>query len=246
MKFLSSKATLLLIISILTLVRIYYSFFDSPPKTNVLTWDAFGYYTDLPGLFIYHDIKEMNWVDSIQSKYHVTGNLYQLSDLPNGNRAMKYLLGIPILNSPFFVCGHIAAGLFHYTQDGFSLPYQWAISLSALFYALIGLLFLRKILLFYFRENIVSLTLVLLALGTNYIQYVSIDSAMSHGYLFALYAIILFLTVQWHAKPKYWSAFIIGFIIGLAAICRPTDGIMLFIPVLYNVHARFLRKENGL
>jgi hypothetical protein len=181
-------------------------------------------------------MKKLDWVPGINEKYKATGSFYQISDLPNGNKAIKYLAGIAILYSPFFIAGHVAAGWLNFPLDGFSLPYQLAICFAALFYAFLGLWILRSVLLRYFSDNVTALTLLLVALATNYVQYVSVDSGMTHGYIFTLYALLLATTIKWHDKPTTWMAFLIGFIIGIGVISRPTEAVMIFIPLLYWMH----------
>ncbi|MCG9879678.1 MAG: hypothetical protein MH472_03680, partial [Bacteroidia bacterium] len=75
------------------------------------------------------------------------------------------------------------------------------------------------------------------------IQYISIDSAQSHAPIFLLYCIILWLTQKWHEKPRFLTAFSAGFIIGLATISRPTEAIMVLIPILWNTHTKEAAKE---
>ncbi|MEO6130237.1 MAG: hypothetical protein ABIQ02_00210 [Saprospiraceae bacterium] len=237
-----SKITLFFLIVFLASTRLNYFKWESPNNTQVLTWDAFGYYVCMPGFFIYHDIKKFEWIPQIIEKYQPTGTLYQLKELPNGNKVMKYLIGVSILYSPFFLMGHFIAGALSYPQDGFSTPYQAAVCLAALFYAFLGLFVLRKILLRFFSDLTTTVTLLLIALATNYIQYVSVDSAMAHGFIFSLYSILLLVTISWHDKPSFFKAFTIGLFIGLGAISRPTEIIMLFIPLLYSTQDKTAMK----
>lgn len=238
-----SLLALILITFTLLCVRLNYAKWETPTVTTNLTWDAFGYYLFLPAQFIYHDTKKMDWVPDIVNQYQTTGNLYQLSELPNGNRVMKYLLGVSIIYSPFFAAGHFIAGLLDYPQDGFSAPYQLAISFAALFYAFLGFWVLRRILLNYFSDTTTMITLLLVALATNYVQYVSVDSGMSHGYIFLLYILLLLVTIRWHTQPTILSAFFIGAIIGLGIISRPTEGVMLFIPLLFSTQNSIAKKQ---
>jgi hypothetical protein len=85
---------------------------------------------------------------------------------------------------------------------------------------------------------ITASTLLLVMLATNIIQYVAIDNAQSHGPIFPLYVLILFFTIKWHEKPRIIWASLIGFIIGLATICRPTEGIMFLIPLLWGTQTK--------
>ncbi|MCK6691820.1 MAG: hypothetical protein L6Q97_06920 [Thermoanaerobaculia bacterium] len=228
-----SWGALLLAMLFLAGIRLNYLKWDTPAVANVLTWDAFGYYLGLPGLFIYGDVDKLEWLPDILEKYHPTGTLYQVSEWPNGNRVMKYLLGLSILYSPFFLLGHAIAGWLDYPQDGFSAPYPLAVCFGALVYAFLGLCLLRLVLKRFFSEPVVALTLLLTGLATNYVQYVAVDSALTHGYLFAVYALLLWLIVRWHETPGLRLAFGIGLVIGLASITRPTEGVMLFLPLLW-------------
>jgi len=202
---------------------------------TVTTWDAFGYYAYLPGLFIYDDLDKLEWVEEIDEKYDVTrGGLYQFRLHDNGNYVGKYFVGVSILQSPFFFIGHAIANFTDYPADGFSAPYQYSLAFGVLLYTFLALLLLRNILLRFYSDRVTSITLLFLCLASNFIQYVSIDGIQSHSYIFLLYVLVLYFTIKWHEKPKVKWAMLIGLTIGLATICRPTELIMLFIPLLWS------------
>ncbi len=206
---------------------------------KITEWDAFGYYMYLPAFCIYDDHKQLNWLDTIDKKYGVTGgNGWQALKLENGNYVFKYLGGVALMQLPLFVAGHFAAQHSHYPPDGFSPPYQYALGFGIILYSLLALLLLRTVLLRYFDDKVTALTLLLLCLASNYIQYAAVDSGQSHGYLFVLYAAILYTTIRWHEKPTLLFASLTGYVIGLATMTRPTEAIMLFIPLLWNTHTR--------
>ncbi|MBS1777284.1 MAG: hypothetical protein JSS64_13500 [Bacteroidetes bacterium] len=210
----------------------------------VTTWDAFGYYVYLPAFFIYKDAKTLNWLDSTDQKYHLTGGSgWQAEKLENGNYTFKYLGGVAIMQMPLYFIGHFVAGLLSFPQDGFSPPYQYAITFGALLYSLLGLVVLRRTLLRYFDDIIVAVTLLLTALATNLMQYAVDDNGQSHVYIFMLYAFVLAATDSWHRKPRAWIAFTLGYIIGLATMSRPTEAIMLLIPLLWNTNGKSVAKE---
>ncbi len=215
----------------------------SPMK--VTTWDALAYYGYLPSVFIYHDIERMDWIEPIDSAYQVvgTGGLYQMLPAENGNRVDKVMIGVAAMELPFFFLGHIAAGALNFPQDGFSLPYQWAIAFAPLMYCILALFLLRRVLLRWFSDRTVSLVLLLSILATNAIQYISVDNAQTHGFLFALYVLVIWATVKWHEEPKPKWATLIGATIALATFTRPTELIMLFIPLLWTTQTKELAKE---
>jgi hypothetical protein len=205
----------------------------------VTSWDALGYYLYLPSIFIYHDFKELAWFPEIDKKYSVSGgNIYQFTRCKSGHFVFKYLGGVAIMQLPFFIAGHFIAGLTGYQTDGFSPPYQFAIAFGAIIYFILSLFLLRKILLKYFNEEVTALTLLLLVLASNIVQYISIDGAMSHSYIFPLYVLVLYFTMKWHEKPSIQAASIIGAVIGIACISRPTEAVMLFIPLLWGTQSK--------
>lgn len=234
-----SLASLILVIAVLLFYRLSYSELNTDKEMRLTTWDAFGYYMYLPAFFIYHDATELKWLPEIDEKYTVTGGtLYQAEKLGNGNYVFKYFGGVAILESPFFLIGHLIASNTNYPTDGFSAPYQFAIAFGALIYCILALILLRKLLLKYFDDVTSALSIFLMVMATNLIQYVSHEGGMSHAYIFPLYALVLYTTMKWHEKPKLIYAALTGLVIGLATISRPTEIIMLFIPLLWGTNTK--------
>lgn len=230
---------------ILILYRANYSKLGGKESIKITTWDAYGYYLYLPSTIIYHDLKELKFQDSIDAKYHLSGGkLYQANrHEKTGNYVFKYLGGIAILHLPLFLMAHAYAILTGQDADGFSQPYQNGIGFGVVLYAILALFILRVVLLKYFDDTITAITLFLLIVATNSIQYISIDSAQSHAPIFLLYSILLYLTVKWHENPNNLIAFLAGFVMGLATISRPTEAIIILIPILWNTHTKEMAKQ---
>ncbi len=207
---------------------------DNPPL-KITEWDAFGYYAYLPAIFIYHDYTKLSWIPAIDKKYKVTGgNGIQAQKADNGNYAFKYLGGVAIMQLPFFLIAHFVAKEMHYPPNGFSPPYQYIISFGAILYCILAIFLLREILLRYFSDFTTAITLFAVCLASNFIEYAAIENGQSHAYIFPLYVLVIYTTIKWHEKPKILWAALTGFIIGLATISRPTEAIMLFIPLLWD------------
>jgi hypothetical protein len=205
---------------------------------NILSWDVFGYYLYLPMTFIYHDLgmKNVNVVYALIEKYHSTATFYQAYQV-NGNLWLdKYSMGMAILYLPSFLIGHFFAWVGGYPLDGFSKPYQLSIFYGGLAYTLIGIYFLRKILIKFFSEKVTFFVMILLILGTNYYHNVVFSNAMSHVYLFTLYCMMIYYVIRWHETFKI--KFIIGVAItaGLAILSRPSEFVCLAIPILWGVY----------
>lgn len=239
-----SLIAILLVSAVLLGTRLYYSELGGRAPLKVTQWDALAYYAYLPSAFIHQDLARMGWIERIDSTYQVvgTGGLYQMLPVEDsrlaaqGNRVNKVLIGMSMVELPFFVIGHLAAWIGGHPRDGFSPPYQWSIGLAPVVYCILGILLLRRVLLRWFNDRTTALVLVLVPLATNAIQYISVDNAQTHGFLFALYCLQLELTHRWHARPTRAGLIAIGCAVVLAALIRPTDVLMFLIPLLWNTH----------
>ncbi len=212
-------------------------------KSFILTWDVFGYYLYLPALFIYNDLGDLTFVPEILESYYHSSSFYYAAQLPEGGLILKYPAGLALMYSPFFLLGHLGAHLFGYPADGFSLPYQFAISMGSIAFVVLGLLVLRKVLIKYFDDLTVAICLLILVLGTNLFNYSAYDGAMPHAYLFTLYAIILWLTERWHARPRMKTAIALGLLIGLAALTRPINVLIFLLPLFWGISSKEKLRE---
>jgi len=238
MVFNSRHGFVLAAIVILSVHFFYYPKWQQSYTEATLSWDVSGYYMYLPALFIYKDLKSCSFKDQILEKYHPTPNFQQgFFHEDSGNCIMKYPSGMALMYLPFFGIAHVWASVSaDYPADGFSFPYQLLISLGTLIVALLGLYFIRKSLLNYFDEKTVGWSLLLIVLGSNYLNYSAIDGAMTHNYLFTLYAILIYQTILFFRQPGHFRATIIGVIVGLMALTRPTEIIAAIIPLLWGVN----------
>ncbi len=200
-----------------------------------LSWDVSGYYFYLPAIFIYKDLKKQSFKQDIFDKYKPAGSMYQSFEHPSGNLVMKYSAGQAVMLSPFFFLGHIAAKISGADADGFSRPYQFFIALGSLFIAILGLIMLRLILLRFFSDTVAALSILAISLATNYLDYASINGAMTHNYLFTVYCAAILLTMRYYKNPSLGKAIGIGVIVGIAALTRPTEIIIVLIPILWGV-----------
>ena len=102
-------------------------------------------------------------------------------------------------------------------------------------YLAIGLYCLRKILRNYFKDTVVSITLVAVALGTNLYFYSVNEPGMSHAFNFCLFAVFLFLLIRFLGNPNYLSAALLGLSGGMIVLVRPSNGIILVLILLWEI-----------
>jgi len=215
----------------------YYPKWKQVNTEATISWDVSGYYLYLPGALIYKDLKALKWWGAIEEKYQPGPGMGQAFQHSSGNWVMKYPMGQALQFLPWFAVAHMLAEPLGYPADGFSRPYQAAISWGSLLIALLGLWFLRKVLKEYFSDNVVAIVLVCLVFGSNYLEYAGITGAMTHNWLFTLYTLLIFSTIQFYRRPTFGWAAAIGLLVGWAAITRPTEIIVAIIPLFWGVNS---------
>jgi hypothetical protein len=209
------------------------------PPANVFAYDVFGYYMYLPLSFKYDDLTIHNYklISETLNTYHASETFYQAVKWDNGNWVMRYPIGLSIFYAPFYFIADLIAPHTSYPADGFSRPYQLSVLYGCLIYTLAGLYFIKKTLTVFFSDTVTALILIGIALGTNYFFHTSMhgQGAMSHNLLFTLYAIIIYLTIQWHKNFSVKISILLGICVGMCALCRPSEIISGLIPLLYGV-----------
>jgi hypothetical protein len=236
------SSTIALLVCYLLIAGVHFGYYPKWQQAGAeatISYDVSGYYMYLPAIFIYQDLKQTAFLDDIIKEYRPTSDPYQVFTHESGNKVMKYSAGQAVMYTPFFLLGHLWASVSsQYPADGFSLPYQLMISLGSLVVSFLGLYWLMVLLRLYFRDGVVALTLVLIAFGTNYLNYSAIDGAMTHNNVFTLYALLLLTTDRFYRSPSVPTALLIGLCIGLAALTRPTEIIAALIPILWMLDVR--------
>jgi hypothetical protein len=225
-------ALILSCIIMLLATTCYFPRYNKSGSQAEIAWDVSGYYFYLPAIFIYHDLKQLSFQEKIVAQYHPSDEAFQGTEQPNGGRVLQYTYGTALMYSPFFFIAHILAAPLGYPADGFSFPYQLAIGIGSLLFSFLGLFFLRKVLLEFFSDSATAVTIFCIAIGSNYLEYGSIGAAMTHSYLFTLYALLLWCSIKFWKSPSNKFALLIGLLAGLATIIRPTEIISFIIPFL--------------
>jgi hypothetical protein len=202
-------------------------------EDRVIIWDVVSYYGYLPATFIYGDVTLENPNDYYQKYDHT----FWYNKTDEGVKVFKVSIGMAILYSPFFFISHLYTIATDGVASGFSPPYKFAICMSSLFYFLIGLIFLRKLLRYFYSENAVALTLLIIGIGTNLYYYVVIAVGYPHNYLFCLLAIIAYLIIKWYEKPNFKLSVILGILFGLMVLVRPTMLIVSLFALLYRIYS---------
>ncbi len=198
---------------------------------RVIQWDVIDYYGYLPAFFIYHDI-------SLKFKDHYTGKkhfVFWAKKTSTGSYVFKMTMGLSVMYAPFFLIANHFAGPAGYNTGGYSAPYRLALVMAALFYLAMGLLFLARVLRFYFSRWVTGITIIALGLGTNLFWYSTFEPGMPHVYDFALVSIFLYLTITWYRDSTLIRTVLLGLVAGLLTLIRPVNILVVLFFVFYDV-----------
>jgi len=209
-----------------------FSFKNWEKRDRVIEWDVHSYYAYLPALFIYDDIK----LEKSDYRHDENHYLFWPVFTDDGRKVIKVTMGTAYFYAPFFFIAHAYASVTDYPEDGFSEPYKVFLLLSTVFYLIIGLGFLKKILSHYnFSDNVISIVILLIGLGTNILCYASQSAPMGHVYSFCLFSIFIYFTIKWYQHPSFKTTIILGLLFGWITLIRPTNFIIILFFVLYGI-----------
>jgi len=198
---------------------------------RVLQADARGYYAYLPAKIIYNNLRfDDDMFQEMDVKNAYDKNLiYDYRQAVHGKVVDKYFAGEAVLLSPFFIMAHgfaIVAGL---PTDGYSQIYMIFLTIAALFYAMIGLFFIRKTLgIFNIDEMAIAITLISVIFGTNLFYYTIGEPGMSHVYSFAVISAFIYFVTNYFATSEVKSALYAAILFGLVLMIRPVNGLIIF------------------
>jgi hypothetical protein len=206
-------------------------FYQHPHR--IIDSDVSNYYAYLPLTFIFD---QLDYKFDQESFPIIKDYIYSVP-VGNGNHINPYTMGLAIAYSPFFFAVHLPLKWLNYPATGFSQPYRISIILASIFYVMIALFLLKKILLKIFNDRITAFTLIVLVLATNLLYYVTYEPGMPHAFNFAFNVCFLFLTIKWHEKPGILNSTGIGFLTGMISLIRPTDVIIVLVFILWRVNS---------
>lgn len=223
-----------IVILTFTLTSILILFFGGKwQRHTVLKSDSCGYYNYLPATFIYHDLRHFAFYSRIDSIYDPADGTryYAVHHIKErGSYVLKYTYGVALLEMPAFLVAHLFTITFYpEIADGYSWPYQLAIGLNTILFGIIGLWYVKKLLGNFFPDRVIALALCLLGFGTNFFAQVITQPGMSHVYLFAIFAVLLFKVSLFDMNADQKQLLIALPLMALAVVIRP-------ISIIFCVH----------
>lgn len=209
---------------------------NKPFNHQLIQWDNSLYYVYLPAVLIYQD-------PGIQKQWPIDFDDYQitLNRKYKDRFVYKMTSGMAWMYLPGFLAGHACALVSsNYEPNGFSLPYQMAISLWIVVLSIIGCWFLYHFLNRFVTRNAAMLTIFVLAIGTNLLYYIGWESAAAHASGFALISICLELAYRFSNQASPRKLLLFGFLLGLVVLVRPVN---IFIALF--IFGLFLKQSLG-
>lgn len=202
---------------------------------NVIRSDGRGYYAYLPATFLYNDPTFVASLEAETANAQPNFNQYYLYQNAEGSRYNKYFPGIAILQAPFFGLGCIAASISGAEIDGYSEPFELAFLLGSLFYSFLGLWLLYQCIRLRFPElkDVASWLTIGLYTATTLLMYNTVTLGLSHHYSFFLFGLFAWCILKFQRNKHRKFVLGIGLTLGLIAIVRPTNIlVVLAIPLL--------------
>src|SRR6185312_12805014 len=104
--------------------------------------------------------------------------------------------------APFFLLAYLLSYLFGFDLGGYSVLFEVSVAIAAFFYLIVGLIYLRKLMLEYkTSDKVIYACLAIILYATNLYYYATSEPSLSHIYSFGLCAVFLYFSKRSIEKP---------------------------------------------
>ncbi len=197
---------------------------------NILESDAKGYYAYLPAIFIYNNLNFTFFDEIEKEKYYNENIFYDYRAFVDGSYISKYYAGTALMQLPFFLAAHTLSHVTNNDLDGYSKFYMISVNLAALFWLLVGLIFMnRSLISFQISDKIRAFIILAAVFGTNLFYYSISEPGMSHVYSFAFVSMFFYYARQYFLTFRPGNVLLLALLLGFIVLIRPVNGLILFI-----------------
>jgi hypothetical protein len=189
--------------------------------------DAVEYFAHVRSLYFDHDVDFANEF----AHFGILERGDKVHPTVTGHRRTIFSVGPALLWMPFYAAGDLLARSVGRVEDGYSPFHIQAVCLASLLYGVIGLLLLNAVLQELFDRGIAFWTTLTVLYGTFLFWYMADEAAVSHALSFFASALVFFVFFKTRAHLSVLGAALIGFLIGVAAIVRWQNGVLLLLPL---------------
>jgi hypothetical protein len=212
-----------------------------------ITGDGLSYYAHLRSLMLDHDFHYENEFKAF-NKFHYD-LLSSDARTSTGHVPNKYPVGPGLLWVPFFGLGHLSthlANLFGIQSplDGYSVFYQFFICLGSIFYGFLGLFLLYRINRIFFESDIAAISVIIIFLSTNLLNYYISEQAMPHILSMFSVALFAYLCLRDYGVKKMQSYIYLGLSAGLMIMVRYQNGMFMILPLFELIAVSFGRDRS--
>jgi hypothetical protein len=188
--------------------------------------DAVEYFAHVRSLYFDHDLDFENefqhfGILSRGDKVHKT---------VTGHRRTIFSVGPAVLWMPFYAAGDMVARAAGRVEEGYSPYHIQAVCLASLVYGVAGLLLVDGVLSTLFGLTVAAWTTLSLLYGTFLFWYMVDEAAVSHAASFFASALVVYAFVRLGSRLGPRSCLLLGFLVGLAAIVRWQNSVLLLLP----------------
>jgi hypothetical protein len=189
--------------------------------------DAVEYYSHLRSLYFDHDLDFKNEFEHFGI---LTRGDKKDPIKETGHRRTIFSVGPALLWMPFYAVGDLVARVRNDVQEGYSPAHIRAVCLASLFYGVLGLVLVERLLEGFVAKPVAFWTTVSLLYGTFLFWYVTSEAVVSHALSFFASALVLFFYFRDEDNLDARRALILGLLVGLAAVVRWQNGVLLLLP----------------
>lgn len=212
-------------------------------NTCICEYDGFGYYMYLPYLLEHGSLAvKQDWAQDLQNKYCGGKFVYQIINHRGRGEINIYHMGLAYLHLPAFTIAHITAKQLGYETNGMSKPYHLAYIFTCLLFMLLGLFYLRKMLLLFVKDGTAALAILSVFLASNATVIFEKQYQLPHLFLFALNTIFFYYLILFYRNEKVKYLYISAIILGITFTIRPTQALFGLIPAILFYHKYGLTK----
>jgi len=211
-------------------------------RSVIIDGDGSGLYAYLPALIVYKSV-DFTPVFEFEKSRRAPDYMGHYFHERDGILINKFTSGTALLQLPFFLVAYFLSLIFGLEADGYNILFQYAVAVSALFWAFIGILYSIKLATLYkVKYNVAWLFLIMAFIGTNLFYYTLVAPAASHVYSFSLISMFLFYMKKNFIAYDRRSLFISSFMLALIILVRPVNLLVLLaIPFLAASTKNFTR-----
>jgi hypothetical protein len=199
------------IIAVYLVVQFRWIGFSGSDWKSIIEGDGKDYYAYLDQIYIKHNFGNAS-------------SACEQVNIINGKSVIKCYSGTALLIFPFFFAARAISAIVNIPADGYGEAFQKSTSIAGLFYLLLGLWLLYRLMKQMGLKLVhVFVSLIFIFLATNLLAYSVLYPAMSHVYSFSMICGFLWASNNF-IQNKKWGYLVAGAVfLGLVYLIRPVN-----------------------